>query len=648
VDEDGDGYAPTECGGEDCDDSDANINPGVVEGPYNSDVCLDQIDNDCDGLTDSDEAQCRSLPGLCYPSGWCWENPLPQGLSLNAVCVLADDDVWAAGNNGMVLSWNGSEVSHFQVDTDVDLIEMWCLSIDDIWVAGNRCGSQYCQGVAFHWDGVEWSRTGLGSINLRDFEVVSMWGNSSDDIWVAGNGQYDVGGGIYMGYPFLFHWRGSAWYGQVLNYSWPYMPSGNMAEVFGFSSDDVRFFLDDGRTYRWNGSDIDEYSDGMSTPLWRGAWGADPDDIWMVGVMGFGRHWNGSEWEPSVRFDDSPDMNSIWGLTSDDIWAVGENVLHWDGSSWSSTQADLGSGFTDVHGIRSDCFWAVGGRGKMARWDGTAWHKLSGALGTGALVDIWGIDENNVWIVGGQSEIYNWDGMEWSIFGYTQDAPRSIWGFSKTDIWVGRKFGGTIHWDGFSWEEFQVGSSMNTIYDLWGSAPSDLWAVGDPFTSCGIFHWNGLDWTEHECPLDELAVAVWGFSEDDVWVVGVNGSILHWNGTGNWEVVESGLGDLFDVWGHSPNDIWFVGGGGVILHWSGNVFQQVQVAPGFDLKSIWGFSRDDVYVAGSNSEDGILLHWNGEQWSEVEMGAVPLNAVWGSDPDNIWVAGAGGAILRKH
>ncbi|NOZ01132.1 MAG: hypothetical protein GXP54_04505 [Deltaproteobacteria bacterium] len=51
-DRDGDGYASTGVGGGDCDDGDAAINPGALEGAAYSAARCDGLDNDCDGSTD--------------------------------------------------------------------------------------------------------------------------------------------------------------------------------------------------------------------------------------------------------------------------------------------------------------------------------------------------------------------------------------------------------------------------------------------------------------------------------------------------------------------------------------------------------------------------------------------------------------------
>jgi len=52
-DMDGDGYFDEDCGGDDCDDGDPNVNPGVEESAAAAN-CADSIDNDCDGVVDTD------------------------------------------------------------------------------------------------------------------------------------------------------------------------------------------------------------------------------------------------------------------------------------------------------------------------------------------------------------------------------------------------------------------------------------------------------------------------------------------------------------------------------------------------------------------------------------------------------------------
>jgi len=49
ADADGDGYPDQACGGTDCDDAVAEVNPGAME------TCFDQTDNNCDGLTDAED-----------------------------------------------------------------------------------------------------------------------------------------------------------------------------------------------------------------------------------------------------------------------------------------------------------------------------------------------------------------------------------------------------------------------------------------------------------------------------------------------------------------------------------------------------------------------------------------------------------------
>ena len=56
LDLDLDGHVPTECGGDDCDDSRADVFAGARE------VCLDGVDQDCDGIVDGPVAMGPSIP----------------------------------------------------------------------------------------------------------------------------------------------------------------------------------------------------------------------------------------------------------------------------------------------------------------------------------------------------------------------------------------------------------------------------------------------------------------------------------------------------------------------------------------------------------------------------------------------------------
>ena len=65
VDLDGDGYgnpAGINCKyfELDCDDSNPDVNPGKTEGPYKDETCYDGLDNDCNGLVDSEDPNCIS------------------------------------------------------------------------------------------------------------------------------------------------------------------------------------------------------------------------------------------------------------------------------------------------------------------------------------------------------------------------------------------------------------------------------------------------------------------------------------------------------------------------------------------------------------------------------------------------------------
>jgi hypothetical protein len=172
-DADGDGRVDVACpGGSDCDDADPAVRPEGVEAPAWGARCADLVDNDCDGRTDSDDPTCWPGPGLCDGLGWCWENPQPQGRHLNAVWAFGPDDLWAVGDSGTILRWDGTGWYLLTSQTGPDLFGLWAAGPDDLWIS-ERYGAQ------------RWNRDGM--VRRDTFgDGYLIWGSSATDVWVGG------------------------------------------------------------------------------------------------------------------------------------------------------------------------------------------------------------------------------------------------------------------------------------------------------------------------------------------------------------------------------------------------------------------------------------------------------------------------------
>ena len=64
---------------------------------------------------------------------------------------------------------------------------------------------------------------------------------------------------------------------------------------------------------------------------------------------------------------------------------------------------------------------------------------------------------------------------------------------------------------------------------------------------------------QNPLPQGNSLTAVWGTDANNVWAVGVKGTMLHWNGSA-WRVSDTGTTQMLkDVWGADANNVWAVG-----------------------------------------------------------------------------------------
>ncbi|UCF04880.1 MAG: hypothetical protein JSV33_13295 [bacterium] len=163
----------------------------------------------------------------------------------------------------------------------------------------------------------------------------------------------------------------------------------------------------------------------------------------------------------------------------------------------------------------------------------------------------------------------------------------------------------------YGWSTMSSGTGLN-IYGLWGTSDSNVYAVG---SEGAILHYDGSSWTE-VAYAGKPSVAlrrIWGVANDTIFVVGDYRHIIRYNGT-TWTVSQYPATD------EVPADAHF--------------------------RDVWGTSGSNVYIVGSQ---GVTLHYDGSDWDEMPnpVGTTLLTGVWGSSPDVVLACGANGTFLLK-
>ncbi len=145
--------------------------------------------------------------------------------------------------------------------------------------------------------------------------------------------------------------------------------------------------------------------------------------------------------------------------------------------------------------------------------------------------------------------------------------------------------------------------------------------------------------------------AIHGTAANDVYAVGLGGTLLHFDGTA-WTAetpVKAMPGDpafTADLWGvfAYPGGALAVGQGGVWLQRVKGAWQPPQVLAVEALFGVWGRSDHDIYAVGSV---GYVFHYDGAHWGVVSPAGFTqkLSGVFGG-PGGVYAVGLGGSILR--
>jgi hypothetical protein len=551
--------------------------------------------------------------GICSKDHWCFENPLPVGLALNAVGGSSSSDVWAAGDRGLLLHWDGSRWALSKSPTREDLHSVWSRGPNDVWAVGAS--------AAVHFDGAKWEEvpTTEGST------LAQVWGCGDDEVWMAGtklqhrvNGLWTVidlpervrlfsvhGSGPRDVWAMGERWVGDTAPPQVVMFHWdgaslktmplPYASSGGRLWVA--SPVDALAAGERGLLLRWNGKAWKKLPGvgSVDAPALSGVRGQAP----FAATRGQGLFRAGG----SARALATPargDLRGVYAAAEKDVWVVGDgNLARFDGKTLTNAFYGTMTDLWAVHGLSSDEVWAAGDHGTLLRLKDGIWGEVPG-VSNASLRGILVVAPGEVWAVGGRRLVHvDGSGVK-EIDAPGGRALASLWGTGPKDVWAGGAQGTLLHFDGASWTTIPARTTV-TLTSLSGSTPDDVWAAGD---GSEALHWDGKAWTTHRVPgritavLSSAPGLAFAAGEDRVW---------QWKGSAFQEVISEAKMAFLGVWGP-------VGG------------------------EVWAFGRADH-----------LYRYNGVGWRREEIDASELRAAWGTaSGSDVWVVGARGAILRRR
>jgi hypothetical protein len=183
---------------------------------------------------------------------------------------------------------------------------------------------------------------------------------------------------------------------------------------------------------------------------------------------------------------------------------------------------------------------------------------------------------------------------------------------------------------------------------MWAAAQNNIWVVG---WNGAMMHYDGAVWSSMSSGVPDDLNAIWGSSPQDIWAVGIDGAI-HYDGTRWKPVTITGLTyTLNGVFGVSSTDVWAVGatnavspGPGEFWHFDGTSWKKVGNSTNGALLGVWASSPTDVYASGSA---GLMLHYNGNSVLPMSTPTpYDLASVWGTAPNQIFAVGQSATILK--
>lgn len=587
--------------------------------------------------------------GLCSEGAcvnWHRETPL-QLPGINGLLTLGGS-LFAVGDGGVVVHYDGLEWTHMATPTSLALNAVWghqdTGDIELFAVGAN--------GKVLHYDGTSWGGVYTGFYStLRGIDGLN------------GNAIIAVGDGGTV-----LQFKGAGWQKEAFKTDDPWLNT-NFRDVWAANASKIWVVGDNGHVVFYDGSDW-TLQDTTGTETFRAIAGLNDSAVFGARdgkISFFQTAWNDEPLSPATAISFRALTADLDELTGPKVFAVGDNanVYKWGGiglgfAKQEKPQQILGDSASLVGVDGGDDaphagIWIAANDGRTAYLN--AEDKWVFPAVTETVRGFYGLPGSsaNQWAVGTDCLALRFQEGQWlpvDIDGGTCDNAsgtqdfRAIWGTDTTNIIAVGESGLFKQWDGTAWIEVETNPGppgTQTNNDIWGMDPSNYLVVRDD----AAWVWNGTIW---QSTGGGAGVSGFGTSMQDFFVVdGSTGSVKHFDGS-EWSSETISTSNLRDIWGNS-GQLWAVGDNGAAYWHDGSAWHDrsipEDVVQNGSLTSVWFTNLTQTHVSAnggySYQYDDATDEWKSER-------TFPTNAhhtVFGITGSNVLLGGVQTIYRRK-
>lgn len=263
----------------------------------------------------------------------------PDNQGNHALWGTSASNMFAANYTG-ILRYNGTSWSQVAAARWRTMNDVVGLSASNVWAVGDN-------GIMLRFDGTNWTGwrydgSTVSSYNLNTWalpgariKLRALWAFSPFIVAVG-----DDGNAIYH--------DGTSWTKVTTGIT------ADITDVWGSSPTDVYGTTSDGRLWRWDGSGVWNVTSVVAPGALNAVWGTSASNVYTVGDGGAVFRYNGSTWQ-SIRLPTRANLYAVWGTSANNVFVggAGNALYRWDGSTWTAEKLPQG------HQIFG--FWGDGG-----------------------------------------------------------------------------------------------------------------------------------------------------------------------------------------------------------------------------------------------------------------------------------------------